>query len=227
MKRLLVVGAGGDVGQGVVAAALELGWKVAAAGRTAERLQRLQAKLAAPGLKVAVGDLRDEAAAGALWDAAASALGGLDAVVIAVNAPNAMRPLLTWTAAELLEVYAANVLTHFNAAKVFLPRLPANGVFLGIGGGTADFVIPKLGQLSMAQAAERMMYRAIARERREGAEVRELMIASMVNGESSRSGADPAWVTDLEVGRHACAIVAEPAAFPGPVIILKSREPAA
>ena len=46
----------------------------------------------------------------------------------------------------------------------------------------------------------------------------------MVNGESKRASADPAWLTDVEVGRHVCAVLADPAAFPDPVTALKSRD---
>jgi len=53
-------------------------------------------------------------------------------------------------------------------------------LFLGIGGGTADFVIPKLGHMSMIQAARRMLYRSLAMEQPDGAQVRELILVSMV-----------------------------------------------
>jgi hypothetical protein len=57
-----------------------------------------------------------------------------------------------------------------------------------------------------------------------GAEIRELMIVSMVNGESSRQHAKPEWLSDIEIGRHVCAILDAPANFPGPILQLKSRE---
>jgi NAD(P)-dependent dehydrogenase (short-subunit alcohol dehydrogenase family) len=170
------------------------------------------------------GDLATEDAAAALWSEACQCWDGLDAVVVAVNAPNRPRPLMSQTAAELREVLDANLLTHFIAARTFIPRLPADGVFIGVGGGTADFIIPQLTQLSMVQAALRMMYRGMAREHREGPAIRELMIISMVNGASKRDRAEPSWVTDTEVGRHVCAILAAPAQFPGPVLRLESRE---
>jgi NAD(P)-dependent dehydrogenase (short-subunit alcohol dehydrogenase family) len=225
LKRLLVVGATGDVGQGIVAAALDAGWRVVAAARDAGKLARLAAAHAGGNLATVRGDLGDEDSAQALWSGAAACFGGVEAVVVTVNAPNIARPLLDWSPAELRAVLDHNLFTHFIAAKTFIPRLPQDGVFIGIGGGTADFVIPKMGQLSMVQAALRMMYRAIARERRGlGPTIRELMIVSMVNGESKRANADPAWVTDIEVGRHVCAILADPAAFEGPVTTLKSRD---
>ena len=48
----------------------------------------------------------------------------------------------------------------------------------------------------------------------------------MVNGESSRDKAKPDWVTDVDVGRHVCAILDAPITSPGPVLRLKSREQA-
>lgn len=89
---------------------------------------------------------------------------------------------------------------------------------------TADFIPRHGGHLSMVQAALRMMYRAIIRETGEhGPIVREMMIVSMVNGASTRAQAKPDWLTDAEIGHHVCAILANPARFPGPVEVLRSR----
>jgi NAD(P)-dependent dehydrogenase (short-subunit alcohol dehydrogenase family) len=134
------------------------------------------------------------------------------------------RPQRDSTAHRLSALFASNVVSHFIAAQIFIPRLPADGVFLGIGGGTADFIIPKMAPLSVMQAAQRMLYRGLAREQRQGAAIRELIIVSMVNGQSKRDRAQPDWVTDIEVGQHVCAILADPSRFPGPVLNLESRE---
>ena len=77
--------------------------------------------------------------------------------------------------------------------------------------------------MSMSQAALRMMYRGLAKERVEGAKLRELMIVSMVAGRSNREEAPEEWITDREVGLHVCAILDEPERFPGPVLQLRSR----
>lgn len=224
VKKLLVVGAGGDVGQGIAAAAVERGWRVAAAGRDGTRLNRVAARHGDAVIPV-TGSVADDAAAGALWAAAEAALGGIDATVVAVNAPNRSGRLLDWDARDLLGVLDANLITHFTAARTFVPRLAPNGVYVGIGGGTADFIPPGGGQLSMVQAALRMMYRAIAKETAgQGPHVREMMIVSMVNGASRRDVATPQWLTDMEVGRHVCAIIDDPARFPGPIEALRSRE---
>ena len=192
--RILVVGATGDVGLGIVSAALASGRSVVAAGRSVEKLGELAAEQASDRIAIAVGDLSSEAGAAALWDEAAARFGSIDAVVVAVNAPNRLQPLIEMNIEDLSRIAEANLFTHFIAAKTFLPRLPDDGIFIGIGGGTADFIVPRMTPVSMMQAALRMMYRGFARERKDGARLRELMIVSMVNGSPNglprlRSGA--------------------------------------
>jgi NAD(P)-dependent dehydrogenase (short-subunit alcohol dehydrogenase family) len=220
-KRLLVIGACGDIGQGIARGARAEGYDVVAADRNAERLKRYDD---GSGIASVVGDLSSEEAAVALWDAAQVPFGGIDAVAMAVNAPNATKPLMDWTADEMAQVYATNLLTHFNAIKAMLPRLPDDGMLIGIGGGTADFILRDMAQLSMLQAAQRMMYRGFAKERKSGAQIRELMLISMINGERKRDIAQPDWVMDTEVGSHVCAILNDPETFAGPVLRLESRQ---
>ncbi|OJY53847.1 MAG: hypothetical protein BGP17_07345 [Sphingomonas sp. 67-41] len=218
---MLVIGACGDIGQGIARGARAQGLSVIAADRNAERLQRYAD---GSGIATITGDLASEEAAIAMWETAQAPFGGVDAVAIAVNAPNATKPLMDWTGDEMTQVYATNLLTHFNAIKAMLRRLPENGMLIGIGGGTADFILRDMAQLSMLQAAQRMMYRGFAKERKSGAQIRELMLISMINGERKREIAQPDWVMDTEVGAHICAILADPETFAGPVLRLESRE---
>jgi NAD(P)-dependent dehydrogenase (short-subunit alcohol dehydrogenase family) len=220
-KRLLVIGACGDIGQGIARGARGEGFDVVAADRNRERLQRYDD---GSGIATVVGDLSSEAAAIALWDAAQAPFGGIDAVAMAVNAPNATKPLMEWTTDEMAQVYATNLLTHFNAIKAMLPRLPDDGMLIGIGGGTADFILRDMAQISMLQAAQRMMYRGFAKERKAGAQIRELMLISMINGERKREIAQPDWVMDTEVGQHVCAILRDSETFAGPILRLESRD---
>lgn len=221
---LLVVGAAGDVGQGVVAEALASGRRVIACGRNAGKLEGIAARHPGKPIAHVVGDIGTESGASALWDEATLKFGAIDAVVVSVSSALKRQLLTEWSAADLCASLASEIALHFTAAKVLLPRLPETGLFLGLGGGTADFIIPKMAHVSMSQAAQRMLYRGLARERRGGAEIRELMIVSMVNGASSRQHAKPEWLTDVEIGRHVCAILDAPAGFPGPILQLKSRE---
>jgi NAD(P)-dependent dehydrogenase (short-subunit alcohol dehydrogenase family) len=220
-KRVLVVGAGGDVGQGVAAVLLEKGYEVVAAGREKAKLEKMAAGLKTKqGLRLLTGSVEDEARAKALVAEA----GPIDAAVVSVNAPVKPMPLADVMPDDLIFFVRANLLTHVAASRAILPALGAGGVLIGIGGGMADFVFPNLGHASMLQAAIRNYYRALAGEYKGPAVVRELLIASMVNGESKRAIADPRWITDRDIGEHAAAIIADPALFPEAVVTLRSRK---
>lgn len=220
-KTVLVVGGCGDIGQGVARGAHAKGLRVVATGRDAGRLADIYA---GSGIAIVVGDVASAQAAATLWADAQAPYGGIDAVVVSVNAPNAAKPLRDFTADELAQVFADNVLTHFNACTAIVPHLAADAVLIGIGGGTADFILPNMAQLSMMQAAQRMLYRGLAKEARGGPHIRELMLIGMINGARKRTVAEPHWILDTEVGDHICAILEDPAAFPGPILRLESRE---
>jgi NAD(P)-dependent dehydrogenase (short-subunit alcohol dehydrogenase family) len=219
MGRLLVIGAGGDVGRGVVEAALSAGHEVVAAGRRLDTL----ATHVERGADIMTGDLSTEQSALTLWHAAQAPFGGIDAVIISVTAPGVSQPLADWTAAGLRALIFDNLLTHFNALKMMLPRLPQSGIFVGIGGGTADVIIPGMSHLSMMQAAQRMMYRGFAREETSGVALKELMLVRMVSGASNRQNAKADWLLDVEVGQHICAILADRERFKGTILKLTSR----
>ena len=82
---LLVVGAAGDVGHGIVQAALSSGRNVVASGRNAANLERMAARLGTASLACVTGDLASEAGAAALWSEAVQAFGGVESVVVSVQ----------------------------------------------------------------------------------------------------------------------------------------------
>lgn len=219
-KKLLIIGAAGDVGQGIVSVASARGWKVAAAGRSPAKLQALATRH--PGISPVAGDLGSPETAAVLMRRASDALGGLEGVVVSVNAPASFRPLFDNDEASLVELFRSNVVSHFHAAKAALDVLPLDGVLLGMGGGMADWVPPNGTHQSIIQAGLRNFYRGLAKEYRDRI-VRQMQIVSMVNGTSKRAVAQESWLTDLECGTHACAIIENPDAFKGPVVVLKER----
>jgi NAD(P)-dependent dehydrogenase (short-subunit alcohol dehydrogenase family) len=223
IKRILVVGASGDVGQGIVEAAANKGWTISAAGRDLRKLNIVASRFADGQVQAIRGSLASPGEADQLINEAKAGLGQIDAVVVSVNAPNVSRALVDWDTEDLISVFRSNLFTHFHSAKAVLTLLPPDAMLLGIGGGTADFVRADRAQISMAQAALRMMYRGLAKEN-PGRLIRQLQIAAMVNGESTRAQADESWLKDTEIGRYACAAIERPAEFSGPVIVLKSRE---
>jgi NAD(P)-dependent dehydrogenase (short-subunit alcohol dehydrogenase family) len=221
MKKVLVIGAAGDVGQGIVSVASARGWQVAAAGRTAAKLVAIAARV--QGVVPIVGDVGSPEAAAVLVAEANASLGGLDAVIVSVNAPASFRPLFENDEESLVTLFRSNIVSHFHAAKAALDAMPPEGVLLGMGGGMADWIPPNGTHQSIVQAGLRNFYRGLAKEYRDRT-VRQMQIVSMVNGESKRDVAEESWLTDLECGEHACAIVDRPDDFKGPVVVVTSRD---
>jgi len=46
----------------------------------------------------------------------------------------------------------------------------------------------------------------------------------MVNGASTRDRAQPEWLSDDEIGQYVRGLVVAPGKFPGPIVVLKSRD---
>jgi hypothetical protein len=89
----------------------------------------------------------------------------------------------------------------------------------------ADAAIPGLTAVSMGQAAQRMLLRGWHREmRRKPVAIRELMIVSHVNGESTRDIADDTWLTDAEIGIRVAEILDRIEDFPDAVLSISSED---
>lgn len=218
-----MIGAPGDVGRGIVAEALAAGWNVAAVSRRADALDNLARDINEPGLLVTVGSVATEHDAVTVADDVGLQPG--DCVVVSVHSPWRQRPLSETSSAEMSALISANLAPHVAAARAFLPRMGPDAVFLGIGGGMADWVPRGLAPLACAQAAIRNFYRGLDQERPGGAPaVRELLIRSMVNGHSARDRAKSGWITDRQVGAAACAVLTNPARYPGPVVTVPALD---
>ncbi|MES2025667.1 MAG: SDR family NAD(P)-dependent oxidoreductase [Pseudomonadota bacterium] len=222
MRNVLVIGASGDVGRGITSVLLEAGWNVIASARTPSRLEELRATFASDRLTLVQGDISTEQGTRRLWQDASAIDGSINAVVVAVSAPASECPLFSWSEVALLQLMRDNVITHFNAAKCLIPELVSGGIFIGIGGGMADFIAPNSAHISMCQASLRMMYQSLDMECKDkNLIIKELMIMSMVNGLSRKHVAEPSWITDLEIGRHVLEVLQSPQNFPDTILKLK------
>jgi NAD(P)-dependent dehydrogenase (short-subunit alcohol dehydrogenase family) len=223
MMTVAVLGASGDVGRGIVSVLLERGHAVIAIARDASRLTHWRETIGNPEhLRTLVGSVASDSEAAQI--AAKTAGARLDAVVVSVNAPRRPAPLLSNSSASYAALIEQDLVSHFAAARAFIPRLESNGILLGIGGGSADFVLNGGIPQSNAQAALRMLYRGLAEECRGRVQVRELIVASVVNGVSNRDRAQPAWVTDREIGAQVAAMIENPAAFNQPIWRIARRD---
>lgn len=213
--RTLVIGASGQVGAGIVRALADRGHQVVASARNPGSL----APLAGANVEIVPGSLATEEEARTL----AARVGPVSAVIVSVNSARRSAPLLDYDSDALAERLRGDLLVHYTAARTFLPLLPEDGLLLGIGGGSADFILEGGVYMSMAQAALRMMYRGLAYENA-SPRIRQLIVASVVNSPATRDGADAAWVTDAEIGGQVADMVERPDAFPGTVWRIARRD---
>src|SRR3981081_4368900 len=118
-QTVVVVGATGDAGAGIVRPALGRGWDVVAVARGAARLEALSAQCGnGAALSTMTGSVADDDSAREL----AAGLGdGHDAVVVSVSADFAPAPVLGVAPAELSRLFDANVVAHLAAARHLLP----------------------------------------------------------------------------------------------------------
>jgi NAD(P)-dependent dehydrogenase (short-subunit alcohol dehydrogenase family) len=226
MKQVLIVGGTGDVGSGVALELLKAGYRVIAASRGGPKAEALRERYRRERFQLVEGSVTDERSAAALLAAISERASSVDAVIASLNVqPHRPETLLQWDSAELLKTIHSNLITHFVAAKTFIPFVADGGIYIGIGGGMADKIFPYYGYNSMIQSALRTMFRYIDHEAKSRRiEIRELIISAMVTTDSKHNSGDPKfnWIADSEVGQHIRAIIQDPESFPGPVQLLNS-----
>ncbi len=211
MKTIAVIGAGGGVGGAVAEQFLAAGYQVIAIARDTGKLAALEAA----GARAMVGSVATEAAAAALRDQ----LPSIDGVVVSVNRSREERRLVDQSADWLIESLRDNLASHFIAAKTLIPVIQPGGLYLSIGGGSADFAWPGHGHISTSQAALRMMIQVVAKEfSSTPVHVRELMIYSMVRTRDMEAVTAPGWIDASAVGQRCVEILERPEEFAGPIL---------
>jgi 3-oxoacyl-[acyl-carrier protein] reductase len=236
VKAVLVAGAAGGIGEGIVRALLASGEaKVFATSRSTERLDELRLRLP-PELRPLFIPIVGEAGGfeGAAQVAeSVAALGGADAAVAILGRG-------WWTSGPTLELapdewkaILDEMLTgHFAFARAIVPLLAsrAGSVYLSLGGGAAFEPAPGAGLVSIAAAAQVMLTRTLARERGPGApRILELVINGSVNTRESQHFAEPKWITGDDVGRVVTELLLhgsttwDAARVNGPLIVMNER----
>lgn len=208
---LVVLGATGGIGRGVVAAAVAAGRPVIAVARHADALQRLAARHPGANLTVLPASVASDGEAAALAGrlrALGHAIGG---VVVAVCGELARGRLLDQPAAFLRRVFDEDLLPHLFAARHLLPLLTEDarsGGYVLIGGPGADQPWASYGHRSIAAAALRMLARVLHDEARaSGVRVQLLAVDSPVCTDANREHACTQWPSAEAVGRRALALI--------------------
>jgi NAD(P)-dependent dehydrogenase (short-subunit alcohol dehydrogenase family) len=121
-QRLLVLGASSGIGAAIARRAAAAGARVAVSARRSGHLE----DLALPDGLVLTADVRDETAVRRVVDDAATAFGGLDAIVYA-TAVSPLLPMADATAGDWSDVLATNLVGAALASAAGAPHLLASG----------------------------------------------------------------------------------------------------
>lgn len=136
-KTAIVTGAGSGIGRAIAGLFAREGARVVLAGRRESALQDTANAIEREGgiAFVTPGDLRDEACAAALVDAACDRFGGLDIAINNAGTLGALGPLTDMTMADWNDVIHTNLGAAFACAKHQVPAMRARGggalVFVG------------------------------------------------------------------------------------------------
>jgi NAD(P)-dependent dehydrogenase (short-subunit alcohol dehydrogenase family) len=186
-KTLIVAGATGNVGPFVVRALLERGATVGVPSRSPAKLEELRPEVDGAGvdrLHLFQGDLGDERDAERLARRITAEIGEPDGVLAAMGDFVTAPSLLDARADDLRRAFEAYLLSHFIAARTFLPQLQrSGGTYVLLQGPLAFEPHPGLGTdlISIATAGQHMLFRSLAQQAGQSrARVVELVIHALI-----------------------------------------------
>jgi NAD(P)-dependent dehydrogenase (short-subunit alcohol dehydrogenase family) len=209
---VLVLGATGIVGRGIVHAAVEAGVPVIAVGRDPVGLAELAARHPGAELLTLAGSVADDADSATLAERLRALQRPLAGVIVAVAGPSGRGRLLDQPSDVLCAQLQRDVQPHLAAARHLLPLLAHAGRGAGyvlIGGPGS--VLPWAGYAhrSVGAAALRMLACALHDEALPlGVRVQLLSVDAPVCADRTRRHLCPQWPTAVDIGRQALALLA-------------------
>jgi NAD(P)-dependent dehydrogenase (short-subunit alcohol dehydrogenase family) len=208
---LLVLGATGAIGRGVVRAALDAGRPVIAVSPDRDGLRDLQGLHAHADLSTLVATVADERRAAALVRAVRKLGRPIDGVVAHLCTERERGRLLDQPAKDLRDALDAAVVAHLAAARHLLPLLAEGGRAGGyvlIDGPGGDHPWAGYGHRSVGAAALRMLARVLHDEARPlGVRLQMLSLDWPVRTEANARHACAQWPSAVGVGRRVLALI--------------------
>ncbi len=225
---LVVLGATGTIGRGVVAAAVAAGRPVIAVARGTEGLMALRAAHPVADLSLLPASLDSDRDAAALAERLRASGRAVSGVVAAVRGAALRGRLLEEPADFLRRKLDDDLLPHLFAARHLLPLLAADprGGYVLVGGPGGEHPWAGYGHGSIAASALRMLARVLHDEARAlGVRVHLLSVDSPAATDANREHACPQWPDARAIGRRALALVEHGGGPPpAPAIVRFARE---
>jgi NAD(P)-dependent dehydrogenase (short-subunit alcohol dehydrogenase family) len=211
--EVLVLGAGGTVGFGVVGALLEAGSPVLAVGRDGSRMQALAEHFAGePGLELMTsGCVVTDADAAALVSRLRKRKRPLRAVFASLATPLEGGRLLDKPTDFLRQKLESDLVPHLAAARHLIPLLgeqEGTSHYILLGGPHAECGWAGYGHASITSAALRMLTHVLHEEATGlGVRVQMLAVDKPVSTPGNVRNACAEWPSALAVGRHAVSLL--------------------
>jgi NAD(P)-dependent dehydrogenase (short-subunit alcohol dehydrogenase family) len=194
-KFVIVAGGTGNVGSYIVESLLKAGARVAVPSRSQQKIDALIAHIEnkgspAGGLLAFIGDAGTESGAAQLRNDIERAAGYPHAVIASLGAYRSVDSLATASPEQLNRVLNDYLVAHFVVAKTFLPALEENsGTYVFVNGPLAFEIRPGSALVSVATAAQHMLFRAFAREYEQSSvNVIELMNYAFIRNRETQPG---------------------------------------
>lgn len=217
---VLVLGATGNIGRGVVAAAVQAGRPVIAVARSSSALDRLRDAFAGADILALPACVGSDAGAAEMIRRLDRPF---DAVVAAICGKLPRGRVLEQPAEFLRRRIDEDLLPHLFAARHLLPLLAArgHGHYVLVGGPGAEQPWAGYGHRSIGAAALRMMARVLHDEARAlSVRVQLLAVDSPACTETNQRHAGAQWPTALAIGQQALALASDPPArMPVPAVV--------
>jgi NAD(P)-dependent dehydrogenase (short-subunit alcohol dehydrogenase family) len=214
MSAIVVLGATGRVGRGLVAAAVSAGRSVIAIARQQAELRQLRAEFPGADLTLLRGSVDSDSASGRLAAALRQLARPLAGVVVAICSECERGRVLERSAAALRRALDHNLLAHLNAARHLLPllgeaRQPRGYLLVGGPGGERPW--SGYAHRSIVAASLQMLARVLHEEARAMAvRVQLLSVESPLRHEGNLEHACECWPTPQAVGRRALQLLDQP-----------------
>ena len=208
---VLVLGATGTIGSGVVRAAVDADWPVVAVARDRQALDELRARHPPARLHTVAGSVADDAAAAALLEDLRKLDRPVAGVVAALGTGNERGRLLDHPSQRLRDTFDDAVVPHLAAARHLLPWLAESGRNCGyvlIGGPGSRNPWAGYGHRSIAAAAVRMLARVLHAEALAySVRLQLLEVESPVRTGANERHACKDWPCVDHIGRKALALL--------------------